>query len=395
MRRIDKKLNMMKVNLLAESRYLESKGLINESVDVKKNLLLIKNEFEELSPNFTINNDALKINSLKLEITYDLKDETYKIINDKGEQYFNKIGRFSECTDCKFRELADVIEFIKSEEKKLNEDGFSLDEMDYKRVIDNKDFDFLNKQEFNGWGYEQIDDSKFKITNKEYPNFEFIVSLDKGKHSNAGKYPWNYEAKHTGGRNLPTSGHQGVYTIERNATSDLENTFLKFINSNEKKLNETMLPIIDNFGDRKMAFAENEDELEEGFFKNTIKKVKDFGNRVLDITSKEEEAKKQQAIDEIIKFNFESLFLQPVEGQVLNADLAEQRVSDAAKKMPTVKELNPILFEIKGSYFSNATMKIGGKIYRGVIPSCFESIRDVNDEITNEEAIRRMIGFLG
>ena len=160
-------------------------------------------------------------------------------------------------------------------------------------------------------------------------------------------------------------------------------------------LNEFMLPITDNYGDPKMAFAENEVELEENIFKNTVKKVKDFGNRLLDIPSKEEEAKKQQAIDEIIKFNFESLFLQPVEGQVLNADLAEQRVNDAAKKMPTVKELNPILFEIKGGYFSNATMKIGGKIYRGVIPSCFESIRDVNDEITNEEAIRRMIGFLG
>jgi hypothetical protein len=32
MRRIDKKLNMMKANLLAESRYLESKGLIKEGV---------------------------------------------------------------------------------------------------------------------------------------------------------------------------------------------------------------------------------------------------------------------------------------------------------------------------------------------------------------------------
>jgi len=32
MRRIDKKLNMMKANVLAESRYLESKGLIKEGV---------------------------------------------------------------------------------------------------------------------------------------------------------------------------------------------------------------------------------------------------------------------------------------------------------------------------------------------------------------------------
>lgn len=32
MRRIDKKLNMMKVNLLAESRYLKSKGLLTEVI---------------------------------------------------------------------------------------------------------------------------------------------------------------------------------------------------------------------------------------------------------------------------------------------------------------------------------------------------------------------------
>ena len=134
---------------------------------------------------------------------------------------------------------------------------------------------------------------------------------------------------------------------------------------------------------------------EENVFSRAGKKVKDFGNRLLDITSKEEEAKKQKAIDEIINFNFKSLFFQPVEGQVLKAEIAKQKIDNAANAMPTVKELNPILFEIRGDYFSNATMEIGGKLYRGVIPSCFESIRDVNDEITNEEAIKRMIGFLG
>ena len=36
MRRIDKKLNMQKVNLLSEQRYLESKGFINESVKENK-----------------------------------------------------------------------------------------------------------------------------------------------------------------------------------------------------------------------------------------------------------------------------------------------------------------------------------------------------------------------
>ena len=124
-------------------------------------------------------------------------------------------------------------------------------------------------------------------------------------------------------------------------------------------------------------------ELDEGFL-----------NRLFNITGKEEEAKKQKAIEEITHFNFESLFYQPSEGKALK-DVAEQKVSDAARAMPTVKQLIPILFELKGGYFSNATMEIGGKLYSGVIPSCFESIRDVNDKISNDEAIKRTIGYLG
>lgn len=134
---------------------------------------------------------------------------------------------------------------------------------------------------------------------------------------------------------------------------------------------------------------------EENIFSRAGKKISDFGHRLLDMPTKEEEAKKQKAIDEIINFNFKSLFYQPSEGELLKAEIADKIIDYAAKEMPTVKELNPILFEVKGGYFSNATMKIDGKLYRGVIPNCFEPIRDVNDEISNEEAIRRMIGFLG
>ena len=180
---------------------------------------------------------------------------------------------------------------------------------------------------------------------------------------------------------------------------------IEFIKLEAKKLNETMLPITDNYGDPKMAFAENEDELEEGFFKNTIKKVKDFGNRVLDIPSKEEEAKKQQAIQEIIVFNFESLFFQPSvykdkdgnEKMEITPEVIKElrnRVVKAGNEMPTVKELIPILFKINDKV-SNATMIIGGGLRRGIIPNCFESIRDVNDKISNDEAIKRTIGYLG
>jgi len=37
MRRFDKKRNIAKVNLLAEQRYLESKGLISESFEISEN----------------------------------------------------------------------------------------------------------------------------------------------------------------------------------------------------------------------------------------------------------------------------------------------------------------------------------------------------------------------
>jgi hypothetical protein len=285
-----------------------------------------------------------------------------------------------------------------AESRYMESKGFSLGEMDYKRVIDNKDFDFLNKQEFNGWGYEEIEDNKFKITNKEYPNFEFIVSLNKGKHSNAGKYPWNYEAKHTGGRNLPTSGHQGVYTIERNATSDLENTLLKFINSKEKKLNETMLPIIDNFGDRKIAFAENEDDLEEGIFNRAVNKVKkglnkvgDVGKKIVGIETKDELIKKQAAFADIDKFDFEAkLFIENIGNNVPTVDDYNRIIKNAIQEMPKVKELDYTLFMLHGTdYFLDA--KVNGK--DGKIPSSFFMILKQN-EFNNYDARERLKGYL-
>ena len=164
-------------------------------------------------------------------------------------------------------------------------------------------------------------------------------------------------------------------------------------------LKETMIPVSFDSGEHEIAFNENEDELEEGFFKNTIKKVKDFGNRVLDIPSKEEEAKKQQAIDEIIHFEFGNLFFQPGEGQVLRNDIAESMVDQAIKAMPTVFKMVPSLFEFKGGYFSNGIKKINGEMRRVVIPSCFEFIRGENDVITddvaNTNAQRRIIPLLG
>ena len=158
-----------------------------------------------------------------------------------------------------------------------------------------------------------------------------------------------------------------------------------------KGLNETMLPIIDNFGDRKMAFAENEDELEEGFL-----------NRLLDIPSKKDEAKKQQAIEEIGIFNFESLFYQPSvdeNGEMeITPEVIEElrdRVNNAGNEMPTVKEFNSLLFEFNGKVSHAFIIDKNGEKINGIIPSCFEPIRDVNGKISNDEAKKRTIGYLG
>jgi hypothetical protein len=126
----------------------------------------------------------------------------------------------------------------------------------------------------------------------------------------------------------------------------------------------------------------NQSELDEGIF------GKMFGK------GKINNANKQKAIDEIKRFNFKSLFFQPGDDQVLRKDIADKKIADASRAMPTVKQLNPTLFKLEGGAFSNAVMDINGKLYRGVIPSCFEFIRGVNDNINNDEARKRVISQL-
>ena len=115
-----------------------------------------------------------------------------------------------------------------------------INEMDYVREIDNNDFRFLNKPEFKGWVVEQNGD-EFIIKNPEYRFFEFAVSLnDMSRHGESKQYPWRYEARRTGGGNLPShyAGHQNKYAIELNATSNLENTFKHFLHYNYNELNK-------------------------------------------------------------------------------------------------------------------------------------------------------------
>jgi len=133
MRKRDKKQNIKKVNLLAEQRFLESKGLLSESfhtpvnedpigggylgdighVDGKNELAMVKRQVEDLKPNYTINFSALKVMGLDLEITYDLNSKLYKVRNNiTGKFYVNNI-LYTQCVDCEFRTADEVVKFIR------------------------------------------------------------------------------------------------------------------------------------------------------------------------------------------------------------------------------------------------------------------------------------------
>ena len=122
MRRFDKKINIEKANLLNEQRYLKSKVVLKENINegpigsgtVPSNneLQAIKNEIKNLKTNFTINNDALLIPDLNLEITYNVDSKIYQIRDrDNGKYYVNNII-YTECKDCKFKSHDEVVKFI-------------------------------------------------------------------------------------------------------------------------------------------------------------------------------------------------------------------------------------------------------------------------------------------
>jgi hypothetical protein len=249
MRKSDKKHNMSKVNLLTEQRYLQSKGLISESFHSpkpvnnvnKEGLGAIKNEITDLNPNFTINYDALKVMSLDLEITYDSNTKLYKVRNSSNGKYYTNNIFHTQCVNCEFQTPDDVIKFIRRKAQGgsvqfMPESKNSIDEMDYSREIEIDDFKFLNNPEFDGWEAEKTDDSVFSIKNDNYPYFEFVVSLNKSRLNHTGEYPWYYEAKHIGGKGYLSSGHQGFYTIERNATSNLEKAFKNFLRNKKDEM---------------------------------------------------------------------------------------------------------------------------------------------------------------
>lgn len=359
MRKSDKLKNFKKINLIVENRYLESKGIVPES---------------------SYNADGDEFNNLRGIADYGESEKTMA--------FRNVIDALKKIKNGAQPNEVNVGDALRRFKEYASEDEFQRVSNEYNNIITTHG-SHIGMDESNHSITEYGQSKQFDLRDEQ--NMDSLISMIV---SYLGK-------EKTNDASIANDNKVIVYTelLRKLMLMSPPSTLNNGENGNEIYTNnpEAMRNYLNKFkvgGDFKFIDSNNtpyDNGVDEGFFSG----LKDKANRMFDISSKENEANKKKAIDEIVRFNFQSLFFQPGEGQVLRKDVAEQKVADAARAMPTVKQLNPQLFELKDGYFSNATMNINDKLYRGVIPSCFEFIRDVNDEISNDEAIRRVIGNLG
>ena len=96
MRRIDKKLNMMKANLLAESRYLETKGLVNEGIQKTDSDIdelakeIIKQSKDEADENALIVKSAQGDEGIQRRLTDRVSRLKLNEEEVSGDDYFSK-----------------------------------------------------------------------------------------------------------------------------------------------------------------------------------------------------------------------------------------------------------------------------------------------------------------
>lgn len=136
-----------KIQKLIMESYLEE-DIKNFTGDIphvpgKDELRAVKNEIEDLNPNYTFKFDALKIRDKGLEISYDVEEGKYKVIDDSsGEEYYNKIT-YPNCSDCPFRSSEDVVEFI----RKHGQERLEEEELGEERIANPKSKTHVNKLE--------------------------------------------------------------------------------------------------------------------------------------------------------------------------------------------------------------------------------------------------------
>jgi hypothetical protein len=227
MRKIDKRINLVKANILAEQRYLQSKGITESFHGPDGTPIGVDSRHMPMTsgPQKTDGDiDELAIEIIKRANGDVTEENRLIVVTAAGNEDIQ-------------RRLTNRVSYLKSSSP-IEED--LVNEIDYDRSLDINDFDFLNNGEriFSGWYVEPSGD-EFLIKNKDFPFFEFAVFIGRGNRGSAKEYPWGYEARSTGGSNYPPHGHKGEYPIERNNARNIERVFKHFLIHNYDSIQRT------------------------------------------------------------------------------------------------------------------------------------------------------------
>ena len=225
MRRIDKKLNLQKVNMLTEQRYLQSKGLLKENgpeTDKEATELKKGDKIVWVGEPRVIGGD----------MTVKPGDKGEYIGRETSGEWVVEFGsRRFHTSDTTF--------------EKVNKGGFNefnsnkrIDEMDYEREITKDDFRWLSK--FPGWYPVKLDNGVFAIKNDNYPIISYEVSIadyNSGGHQTFGKpvnqeHPWKFIVKKAVNPDAflnKSYAPEGFIVIDGGQTSDIESSFSHFL----------------------------------------------------------------------------------------------------------------------------------------------------------------------
>jgi hypothetical protein len=156
MRKIDRKLNLEKVNILTEQRYLQSKGLLKEEMEPKKG-----DEIVWIAPPKEVARLVRVIPGAKGE--YLGRENGEEVVSFSGYNFYTSRGTFEMTHNIRnnqeMNNVSDMINHVKSQGGlQEGSDGFNS-----VRIVNKNDFDeFIKSNPALGTIYDE-DTNKFKI----------------------------------------------------------------------------------------------------------------------------------------------------------------------------------------------------------------------------------------
>lgn len=108
--------------------------------------------------------------------------------------------------------------------------------------------------------------------------------------------------------------------------------------------------------------------------------------------AKAQQAKVEQAKQEIEKYPPRNLFAQPARSATPQdiTELKRVRINMAAQYMPTLAELMPVLFDVNQGH-TEATDNYNGRMINGIIPANWYPIVIKNGYVDNEQGKEQLI----